>query len=272
MYGATHWLDLGLRHPLWDLHRFFLSLAKKGAAYRSQWLEELRDRRTIKLEDGAAFPIDTKTVSLFFQYMDEREHQFEEAESLLRTEDEALAYCTSNWIAVGTTATQSQDHHQSSKAMIAAVTSTARKVCEKYGMTLNPDPQARCVWCNDNELHVSARNLDGAIPSLANPYVIWEIKEYWGKTKGGSKMSDAVYECHLVGLEIRDFEARGGPSISHVVFVDGKEQWGARKSDLRRLIDLMNQGLVNHLIVGREVEDRWESTLDSLVQSSILQG
>jgi hypothetical protein len=63
-------------------------------------------------------------------------------------------------------------------------------------------------------LHVSARNLDGAIPSLANPYLVWEIKEYWGKTKGGSKMSDAVYECHLVGLELRDFETRGGLTVT----------------------------------------------------------
>ena len=55
--------------------------------------------------------------------------------------------------------------------------------------------------------------------------MVWEIKEYWGKTKGGSKMSDAVYECALVGLELRDFEERtGAPRVQHVVFVDGKDQ------------------------------------------------
>ncbi len=150
--------------------------------------------------------------------------------------------------------------------MIAAVSDVARRVCARHGLTLDPDPQFRCVWCSENGLHVSARNLDGAIPGLANPQVVWEIKEYWRKTKGGSKMSDAVYECHLVGLELREYEIRGGLPVTHMVFIDGKDQWGARKSDLRRLIDLMNQGLVNHLIVGREVETEWEILLEGLVE------
>ena len=76
------------------------------------------------------------------------------------------------------------------------------------------------------------------MPSLENPTLVWEIKEYWGKTKGGSKMSDAVYECHLVGLELRMFEEKIGRSIRHAVFVDGKEQWSHRKSDLLRFIEI----------------------------------
>ena len=70
-------------------------------------------------------------------------------------------------------------------------------------------------------------------------------------------MSDAVYECHLVGLELRMFEAKCGFSIDHIVFVDGKQQWDSRKSDLLRLIDLHQQGLIDHLVVGREVESDW---------------
>lgn len=70
-------------------------------------------------------------------------------------------------------------------------------------------------------------------------------------------MSDAVYECHLVGLEIRMFESRSGIPIEHIVFVDGKEQWNCRKSDLLRFIDLHQQGLIDHLIIGREVESDW---------------
>ncbi len=92
--------------------------------------------------------------------------------------------------------------------------------------------------------------------------MVWEIKEYWGKTKGGSKMSDALYECALVGRELREFEDRSGAQrVEHTVFLDGKDQWSHRQSDLKRFIDLFHQGLVDHLIVGREVETEWGKLL-----------
>lgn len=125
-------------------------------------------------------------------------------------------------------------------------------------------PTRRCVWLEGNQLHVTARNLDGAIPSLESPEAIWEIKEYWGKTRGGSRMSDAAYECALVGRELREFEERtGAPHVLHVVFVDGKEQWSHRQSDLRRFVDLFHQGLADHLFVGRDVETGWNELLKS---------
>jgi hypothetical protein len=78
-------------------------------------------------------------------------------------------------------------------------------------------------------------------------------------------MSDAVYECALVGLELRQFEDRvGAPSVLHVVFLDGKDQWSSCKSDLKRFIDLFHQGLIDDLIVGREVETEWPSLLRSV--------
>ena len=121
----------------------------------------------------------------------------------------------------------------------------------------------------ENNLHVSARNLDGAIPSLYQPKILWEIKEYWGGgdgKEGGSKMSDAVYECNLVGRELREFEDRTGqPHITHIVFLDGKSQWGSRSSDLKRFIDLFHQGIIDLLFVGREVETDWKETLSALL-------
>ncbi|MEM9303211.1 MAG: hypothetical protein AAGE01_13945, partial [Pseudomonadota bacterium] len=68
-----------------------------------------------------------------------------------------------------------------------------------------------------------------------------------------------------VGLELRDFEERSGCRTSHVVFVDGRDQWSKRKSDLARFIDLMNQGLIDHLFIGSEVETQWEPTLKELL-------
>jgi hypothetical protein len=75
-------------------------------------------------------------------------------------------------------------------------------------------------------------------------------------------MSDAVYECALVGRELRDFEERSGlPRVPHVVFLDGKNQWSHRRSDLKRFIDLFHQGIIDHLIIGKEVETEWKDLL-----------
>ncbi len=149
---------------------------------------------------------------------------------------------------------------------VAAVSDIAKKICASKKIDIEPNPQTRCVWLNTNSLHITARNLDRAIPSLGNPIIIWEIKEYWGKTNGGSKMSDAVYECHLVGRELREFEENADIKVSHAVFIDGKQQWSSRRSDLTRFIDLMNQGLIDHLIVGKEVETEWEKILKKTLQ------
>jgi hypothetical protein len=78
-------------------------------------------------------------------------------------------------------------------------------------------------------------------------------------------MSDAVYECHLVGIELREYEERAQEKISHIVFLDGKIQWGSRQHDLKRFIDLLNQGFIDHLIIGREIETEWKPLLTRLL-------
>jgi len=204
-------------------------------------------------------------VTLLKKYLSYRDQQLGHALTLLRSEREAVAFCSQLSTPVGATTTRNREHHQSSKAMVAAVTAIAEQVSKRLGFSLVSNPQTRCVWSSGSHLHVTARNLDGAIPSLANPIIVWEIKEYWGTTGGGSKMSDAVYECCLVGRELRDFEASAGISIGHIVFIDGQEQWKVRKSDLARFIDLLNQGLIDLLIVGREVETAWSDELAKLL-------
>jgi hypothetical protein len=263
MHAEQKWKRLGWRHPLWDLLRFYLSV--KHQVPRARWLERLDEANTLSVEDGKSFEIDPVHVALFFEYLRQRESDFAEAFGMLRSEAEALRFCRRHKIRVAKTTTKNQDHHQSSKAMVATVSALAAAACVKAKTTLNANPQTRCVWCLQNGLHVSARNIDGAIPSLANPAIIWEIKEYWGLTSGGSKMSDAVYECNLVGRELREFEERTQCRVIHVVFIDGKAQWTARVSDLKRFIDLMNQGFIDHLFVGREVETAWEPTVVKLL-------
>ncbi len=264
------WRDLGWKHPLWDYVRFYSVVRTQKKAIRAAWEEKMRDGK-MEIDDNHELQIPPGHAELFFDYMRARADDFEMATGLLRTEQEANDFCDQIGARVSEVKTRSQEHHQSSAAMVAAVGHIASAHCSARGLDVSVSPTRRCVWLVENQLHVTARRLDGAIPSLDSPSMVWEIKEYWGKTKGGSKMSDAVYECALVGLELRDFEERtGGQRVQHVVFVDGKDQWSYRASDLKRFIDLFHQGMIDHLIVGREVETKWERLLDS--HSSLASG
>lgn len=78
-------------------------------------------------------------------------------------------------------------------------------------------------------------------------------------------MSDAVYECQLVGREIREDEEHSKTRIIHIVFLDGQAQWLARMSDRLRFIDLEHQGLIDHLLIGKEVETEWNKLARALL-------
>lgn len=264
METDSKWRALGYRHVTWELLRYYL--AQKSENKQRELIDQLNSEKSLPA-GGERFPISVEAISQFFNYVNQREKAFEAAFDRLRDEEKAKRYCVENKIAFSTTATQSKDHHQASKALVATVSAIAVDECAKRSIPIDKNPQARCVWCNSRGLHVTARNLDGAIPSTVNPVIIWEIKEYWGKTSGGSKMSDAVYECNLVGRELRDFEQQSGVAVLHAVFVDGKEQWSSRKSDLKRFIDLENQGLIDRLFIGTDVETKWRQYLSNVLDS-----
>jgi hypothetical protein len=266
MKANRKWRQLGWRHPIWDFIRFYSVVQRQKKELAARWTTKLKESRIMEVDATHDLPIEPAHVKLFFDYLEKRNEDFAHAAGMLRTEAEALAFCAGLGVTVSRITTKSTEHHQSSSAMVAAVSSIAGRLCLKKGLTLSVKPDRRCAWLVNNLLHVTARNLDGAIPSLACPFVVWEIKEYWGKTKGGSKMSDAVYECNLVGRELREFEERSKASITHVVFLDGQEQWSHRQSDMRRFIDLFHQGIIDHLIIGKEVESEWEPLLVSLMK------
>jgi len=258
------WRRLGWRHPLWDYIRFYSVVRGQQKSLKDNWLESMRSAK-LEIVPGENIPIDPGHAQLFFEYLGARDADAARANGRLRTEEEALAFCRKMEVEAATNVTQLTGYYQSSKSLIAGVAAVVKAVCDEKNISFVPSPQRRCAWLVANQLHVTARNLDGAIPDLANPTVVWEIKEYWGKTKGGSKMSDAVYECNLVGRELREFEERSGAKVTHVVFVDGKEQWAHRQSDMRRFLDLFHQGLIDNLFVGLDVETEWRETLSSLV-------
>ncbi|MFJ2905445.1 hypothetical protein [Streptomyces sp. NPDC087212] len=178
--------------------------------------------------------------------------------SLMRTEEEAKSdYAGLSDQVLQSYGVQLEGYHKSSKALVNTVDAVVYRECRGAEVTVNTNPQSRAVLISDQHIWVSPRRLDGAIPDLLNPIAIWEIKEYWGKTGGGSKMSDAIYELHLVGLELRLFEDEFGVHVNHYAIIDGRDQWNSRKADLRRAVDLLYSGLLDELVVGREVLTEW---------------
>jgi len=260
----ANWRTLGWEHPVWELVRYYLSITTNEE--REAFVNTLKGESAAKV-GKVKLQLEGEVASQLVEYLDFRRTLWDAGDKLLRTEDEAKAYCKKKFNELPkTTQTKNQEHHQSSKAMVLTTTRLAEAVCKEFGVPIEPNPQRRCVWVADQQLHVTARNLDGAIPSLVDPFLVWEIKEYWGTTSGGSKMSDAVYESALVGRELRDFEKRAKLHVEHAVLLDGKAQWTSRKSDLLRFYDLYHQGLIDMLIVGREVETVWQPFVKSVIE------
>ncbi len=133
----------------------------------------------------------------------------------------------------------------------------------------NDDPRG-LVYVFDNENHIigaSSRRFDGAYPNIINPRIVWEIKEYYYATTFGSRVADGVYETQLDGYEFRDVSCRSGRPITHVFFLDAyKTWWVDGKSYLCRIIDILNSGLVDEVIVGKEVFTRWPELLGSIIE------
>ena len=263
MQPRSDYRALGWRNDHWDLVRLYRSLRIRNSA---EWFAKLTRDNAITITQSETLQIQPAAAALLSRYITDVQADSTAAFDALRTEEAALAECKRLGVTVGSTPTKNQEHHQSSKALVAEVTAIAQQHCKACQITFEASPQRRAIWFGAHGLHVSARNLDGAIPGLFNPIIVWEIKEYWGKTSGGSKMSDAVYECQLVGRELRGFDDRTGQHIVHAVFLDGKDQWASRRSDLVRFIDLFQQGLIDHLFIGKQVKAEWPAVLRQLLK------
>ncbi len=120
------------------------------------------------------------------------------------------------------------------------------------------DPRELTRFTRDGRiLRTFARRVDGAFPSVVNPVAIWEIKEYYYTTTFGSRVADGVYETLLDGMELRESSASEGVATKHCLMVDGRYTWwNCGKSYLCRLVDMLNMGLVDEILVGREVVER----------------
>lgn len=125
---------------------------------------------------------------------------------------------------------------------------------ELQGQPFEDDPRRLPVIDREGELFAAmSRRLDGAYPSSINPRALWEIKEYYYTTTFGSKISDAVYISQLDGHERHEIVEATGMPIYLYLFVDAYGTWWDQgKAYLCRLVDAVNKGVVDEIVVGRE--------------------
>lgn len=123
------------------------------------------------------------------------------------------------------------------------------------------------IWDDGRALlGATSRRFDGAYPSIKNPKMVWEIKEYYYATTFGSRVADGVYETQLDGYELKELSERTGEKVYHVLFIDAYRTWWIQgKSYLCRIVDALNMGLVDEVIIGREVFSRWPALLQSFL-------
>ena len=150
----------------------------------------------------------------------------------------------------------------------AEVRSILESVCKHMRVSYRMG-NVRVVFRIDGRVFVLSKMVDGVIPAPPeNPMILLEIKEYWGKKHGGSKMTNAIYESYVVARELNDFMSIYGIKVYYVVIIDGKEQWAARMSDLGRFVDLVNMGLIDRLFYGRNIQQELPKFLKHILSSN----
>ena len=157
-------------------------------------------------------------------------------------------------------------------AMINIIAEDVIRKSSKYNGTLgfNDDPRGLAYVLDDNGslIGASSRRFDGAYPDIVNPKAVWEVKEYYYTTTFGSRVADGVYETQLDGYEFRDIDKNFNKKVFHIFFTDAyKTWWIDGKSYLCRIIDFLNAGLVDEVIIGREVLTRWPELFKEIVES-----
>jgi hypothetical protein len=127
------------------------------------------------------------------------------------------------------------------------------------GCHFDDDPRRLITVQRDGQVLLTlSRRLDGAYPSATNPVALWEVKEYYGTTTFGSRIADGVYETALDGHELAGLRAREDVCVLHYLMVDDYfTWWDCGRSYLCRIVDMLHEGLLDEVLYGREVIDRW---------------
>jgi hypothetical protein len=137
------------------------------------------------------------------------------------------------------------------------------------GNPVDYDPRRlTTVTQNGAPLRTLSRRVDGAFPSPINPKAIWEIKEYYYTTTFGSRVADGVYETLLDGMEIEELDVSEKIQVLHYLFLDARYTWwDCGKSYLCRIVDMVQMGYVDEVLVGTEVIERLPALVRAWVSS-----
>lgn len=127
------------------------------------------------------------------------------------------------------------------------------------GNDFQDDPHSMAIVSDGKgPIKMLCRRMDGAYPSLIEPKIMWEVKEYYGTKTFGSRIADGVYETMLVGEELKELKKDYGIDIISVLFVDDKFSWWTLgRSYLCRLIDILHSGHVDYIFFGKEALTEW---------------
>jgi len=127
------------------------------------------------------------------------------------------------------------------------------------GRQFDDEPRGLTIITRDGvPLRTLSRWMDGAYPTRINPRAIWEVKEYYGTTTFGSRVADGVYETMLDGEELAELARTEGQTVLHYLVLDDHYTWWeCGRSYLCRIVDMLHMGLVDEVVVGREVLQRW---------------
>lgn len=118
-------------------------------------------------------------------------------------------------------------------------------------------------------LRTLSRRVDGAFPMVVNPIAIWEIKEYYYTTTFGSRVADGVYESLLDGMELEELYENENVKVRHYLMIDAYSTWWNKGiSFLCRIIDMLQMGYVDEVLVGREVLVRLPELVKEWVEQS----
>ncbi|MGD0390115.1 MAG: hypothetical protein ABSC42_14300 [Tepidisphaeraceae bacterium] len=126
------------------------------------------------------------------------------------------------------------------------------------GLKCNLTPRSLTTVTRDGKpLRTLARWIDGAFPDTVNPIAVWEVKEHYHTTTFGSRVSGAIYETLLDGMELDELRVNEGIEVKHYLMVDAyKTWWEDGRSYLCRIVDMLHMGLIDEALFGFEVVER----------------
>jgi hypothetical protein len=173
MMKTANWRRLGWENPVWELVRYYLSITTNGE--RESFVKTLKAESAAKI-GKVQLQLEGDVASQLVEYLDFRRTLWEAADILLRTENEAKAYCKKKFKELPeTTQTKNQEHHQSSKAMVLTTTRLSEAVCKEFGVPIEPNPQRRCGWPTNN--CTSRRAIS------TERFLAWSIHFWSGKSR-----------------------------------------------------------------------------------------